>query len=86
MVEPSPVGVSPDGSWANAEKAADFFEVELRIEQPFDELLASFFEVASVIVRSDSVIVERCEEHDAPREVRPDFLKLRVHRVGNHVV
>ncbi len=50
VVEPTSVGVSADGSGADTKEAADLFEVQLRIEEPLDQFLASFFEVARVVV------------------------------------
>ena len=86
VMQPASVGISPDGCRADAEEAADFFKVKLRIEEAFDEFLSGLFEFAGVIVRRDIVIVKRGKEHDALGQVSPDFLKFGINCVGYYVI
>ena len=86
VLDPTSIGIASNGCGANSEQAANFFQVELRIEEPFDEFLPGFLKFSGVIVGSNGVIVQRGQEHHALGEVCPNLLQFGVDGVGDDVV
>ena len=76
--KPAAVRISPDGSGADAQKPARFFQAQFRIKQPFDKALSIFFEVATVIVGGHGIIIETAQKFDALRQCLPRSLQFRI--------
>ena len=86
VLDPTSIGIASNGCGANSEQATDLFKIQLRIEKSFNQFLAGFLKFSGVVVGSNGVIVERCKEHHALGEVRPDLLEFGVDCVGDDVV
>jgi hypothetical protein len=67
MSQPTAIRVSANGSRADAQQPRGFLKGEFRVEQATDELLSALFELATIIVGGNAVVVETTKEGDVFR-------------------
>src|SRR5690349_7343560 len=62
MRQPVAVRIAPNSGRADAKQTGRLLERELRIQQPFDEILSRLFKFAGVVVGRHRVVVKVAKE------------------------